>query len=94
MRAPRPLLTAPFVAGFPETLVRATVSSNGTVTHLQPPEYHGDPAAGSGILCYYHFGWDLLEATRAAGFTKVDMVLPWNPGVGLMGSLWTLTAVR
>ena len=46
------------------------------------------------MLCFYHFGWDLLDAAREAGFSKAEMVLPWAPAYGLFGNLWTLVARR
>ncbi len=63
------LMTAPFQAMKPETLVRASLAPDGSIIHHEPPDYHGDPVnAGEGILCYYWFGWSLLDDMRAAGF--------------------------
>lgn len=84
--------TFPFTDG-PETVVRARLDANGAIEHLLEPEYHGDPISG-GVLCFYHFGWDLLARIRAAGFTSVRMVMPWAPGDGLAYGLWTLLATR
>ncbi|NLA67047.1 MAG: methyltransferase domain-containing protein [Gammaproteobacteria bacterium] len=88
----RLVLTAPFIAAHEATLVRARIDGDG-IDHLLEPEYHGDPVAG-GILCFFHFGWDLLDEARAAGFTDARMVLPWAPGLGYCGALWTLVATR
>lgn len=89
----RLVLTAPFIAALEETLVRARIDGAGEVEHLLEPEYHGDPVAG-GILCFYHFGWDLTDAARAAGFSDARMRLPWAPGLGYCDALWTLVATR
>ena len=89
----RLVLTAPFIADLEETLVRARIDAAGEVEHLLEPEYHGDPVAG-GILCFYHFGWDLTDAARAAGFSDARMRLPWAPGLGYCDALWTLVATR
>ena len=86
------IATFPFTDG-PDTLVRARMESDGTVTHLLEPEYHGDPISG-GVLCFYHFGWDVLQACRAAGFRSVRMVMPWGHEHGLLYGLWTLIAIR
>ena len=86
-------LTAPFVQDRAETLVRARFDSKGNIEHLEPPEFHGDPL-GEGVLCWYHFGWDLLDAAREAGFSKAEMVVPWAPAWGLFSNLWTLLARR
>ena len=88
------VITAPFISSLENTLVRARITSEGEIHHDLPAEYHGDPLGDAGILCFYHFGWDLLDTTRAAGFTDVSMVLPWSPGAGLLGHLWTLRAIR
>jgi SAM-dependent methyltransferase len=66
------LLTAPFRIDASATLIRAIVGSDGTIKHIEPPEYHGDPIDASGVLCYYHFGWDLLEELRFAGFSECE----------------------
>ena len=89
----RLVLTAPFIRDSEHTLVRARLGDGGEVDHLMEPEYHGDPVGG-GILCFYHFGWDLADHARAAGFADARMVLPWSPGLGYCGELWTLVAIR
>ena len=30
--------------------------------------YQGDPVTGEGILCFQHFGWQILRDLEAAGF--------------------------
>jgi SAM-dependent methyltransferase len=72
------LLSVPFRMKNESTLVRAKVAANGTVEHLMEPEYHGDPTQSSGCLCYYHFGWDLIDAMKATGFRDVTILLGWS----------------
>ena len=72
--------------------MRARVLADGGIEHLLEPEIHGDPVAG-GVLCYYHFGWDLLDALRAAGFRDATWHRVWSAREGLFG-LWTLVASR
>ena len=74
----------------PATRVRARLRE-GQVEHLCEPEFHGDPLGG-GVLCWYHFGWDVLDAARAAGFASARMAMPCDPGHGLPYGLWTLLA--
>lgn len=83
--------TFPFTDGA-GTVVRARIE-RGEIIHVLPPEYHGDPLSG-GILCYYHFGWDILDAVRAAGFAKAEMIMPWAPDAGIYYGNWTLVAQR
>lgn len=88
----RLVLTVPFRQDDAATLVRARQRADGSVEHLLEPEIHGDPVAG-GVLCFYHFGWDLLDACRAAGFRRAAWVRTWSPREGLF-ALWTLVATR
>lgn len=77
------LLTAPFSLGSPSTIVRAVIE-NGEIRHLMEPEYHGDPVTGS-VLCFYHFGWDLLADMRAAGFSDAAVHFFWSAEYGYLG---------
>lgn len=85
-------LTVPFLDNTQQTLVRARINAAGNIEHLLPPEIHGDPLS-DGVLCYYHFGWDLLDAARRAGFTDAAWRRTWAPEQGLFG-LWTLHAEK
>jgi hypothetical protein len=71
------LFTVPFT-GNPNTLIRAQVNANGTISHLLPPEYHGDPLNTNGCLCFYHFGWDMLENVRELGFRDTVALIYWS----------------
>lgn len=75
------------------TLVRARWTETGQLEHLLEPEYHGDPISG-GVLCWYHFGWDVLEACTDNGFREARMVMPWNPAAAMHYGLWTLVAEK
>lgn len=79
------LLSTPFIIENDKTLVRATINTNGEITHLLEPEYHGDPVIPQGILCFYHFGWDLLDDFRAAGFTDVKMITGYDTSKMMLG---------
>jgi SAM-dependent methyltransferase len=63
------LLSAPFTFEA-ETKIRAIVEKDGSIRHLLPPEYHGDPMSDSGVLCYQTFGMDLLAELEGAGFDR------------------------
>lgn len=88
----RLVLTAPFIESAQDSLLRARLRDDGSVEHLLEPEIHGDPVSG-GVLCFHHFGWDLLAACRDAGFARAGWVRTWSPREGLFG-LWTLVAHR
>lgn len=79
------LFSVPFIPSNAETLVRARVMQGGEIEHLLPPEYHGDPISESGCLCFYHFGWDMLEELKCAGFAQVNALLYWSDLFGYLG---------
>lgn len=80
------LLTAPFRTDFEANLVRARVSTEGIVEHLEEPQYHGDPIQpNAGILAYYTFGWELLDDLRSVGFSQVQAHFYWSPAFGYLG---------
>jgi|ETNmetMinimDraft_35_1059890.scaffolds.fasta_scaffold09782_3 hypothetical protein len=79
------LFTVPFISAIEDNLVRATLGAGGELVHLLEPEYHGDPVNDEGCLCFYHFGWNLLEEMRAAGFAKVNAHLYWSKQYGYLG---------
>ena len=88
------LLTAPFLAGSAKTLVRARIV-DGALKHLEPPEYHGNPTIpGEGVLCYYHFGWDLLEALRVVGFRSVALLDAWGLETAVFGDQCAIVATK
>jgi SAM-dependent methyltransferase len=88
----RLVLTVPFREDCARLLVRARLGADGAVEHLMEPEMHGDPVSG-GVLCFYHFAWDLPDAVRAAGFRSAAWTCTWSPREGLFG-VWTLVASR
>ncbi|HWS77303.1 MAG TPA: methyltransferase domain-containing protein [Thermomonas sp.] len=78
------LITVPFLLHAADNLVRARLEG-GQVVHLLEPEYHGDPVGGQGVLCYYHFGWQLLEDLRQAGFADAWLDLYWSADYANLG---------
>jgi len=81
------ILSAPFGLLLEKNLMRARIAPDGSVQHLLPPEYHGDPVdPGGGILCYYHFGWELLGDLRAAGFSEARVEAYWSREYAHVGS--------
>lgn len=66
--------TAPFVASSHDNIIRARIE-NGKIVHLMEPEMHGDPVTGEGILCFQHFGWQVVDELKACGFSKVEALV-------------------
>ena len=79
------LFTVPFLRGCDKTVVRARVDASGQIEHILPPEYHGDPINSDGCLCFYHFGWDLLDALKEVGFTECFGHMLWSEYFGYLG---------
>lgn len=79
------LLSLPFCFNDQETVVRAQLTESGEIKHLKPPEYHGDPMSGDGVLCFYEFGWQLLDELRDIGFSKVWAINYWSTEKGYLG---------
>jgi len=81
----RLFFSVPFVKTSEKNIIRAYVSNSASVVHLLPPEYHGDPLQSDGCLCYYHFGWELLDELSAIGFTDTKSLLYWSSELGYLG---------
>ena len=59
--------SVPLITSSNENLVRAKIE-NEDIVHVQLPEYHGEPLSSDGVLCFQHFGWQMLDQMRNAGF--------------------------
>jgi hypothetical protein len=80
------LLSAPFRDLQYEHERRAVVCANGSVEHLMPPEYHGNPVdPEKGALCYNHFGWKLIDDLRLAGFGSAEGLFWWSAEHAYLG---------
>lgn len=77
------VLSVPF-SFLQQTVVRAVPGCGGSIEHLQPPCYHGDPLSASGVLSYYDFGMDLLDEMKRAGFTQSFLVCYRSAGWGYL----------
>jgi len=70
-----------------ENIIRAFVGEDGKTYHILEPEYHGDPVGGSskGILCFTHFGWQMLDQVKDAGFNDAYAFLYHSDVFGYLG---------
>ncbi|CAN5907666.1 hypothetical protein BH23PLA1_BH23PLA1_43660 [soil metagenome] len=87
------IFSVPFHRGDRHT-VRARLLADGTIEHLLPPEFHGDPIDPTGCLCFYHFGWEMLEDLHKAGFQEAQVVQIWWPPCGYLGDDLLLFVAR
>ncbi len=80
------LFTAPFDRGSDQTIERARLTAGGEIEHLLPPEFHGDPInPEGGILCFQHFGWDIIDRLKSAGFADARAFFLWSRRLGYLG---------
>lgn len=79
------VFTVPFALGHEKNIVRAYENDKGEIIHLMEPEYHGDPINDQGCLCFYHFGWEMLEELRALGFVEVQANYYWSDYFAYLG---------
>ena len=79
------IFSVPFDLNSPENIVRASLDHSGDVRHILPAEYHGDPLSNKGCLCFYHFGWELLDCIRAKGFGRAECLFYWSQKYGYLG---------
>ena len=79
------LASFPFDTSKPFTERRAKLHHDGSIEHLLPPEYHGDPVDSSGCLCFQIFGWSVLEDLKNAGFEDAYTEFYWSRDFGYMG---------
>jgi SAM-dependent methyltransferase len=91
----RALLTFPFLGGeIYDHLVRAELLPDGTINHILPPEYHGDPANNQGILSFRSFGWKILDELRDAGFACASNEYIFGPLHGHFALIGVVVAIR
>ena len=75
--------SVPFANGDQENIIRAIVNADGSINHILPPEYHGDPVnADGGILCYQVFGWQMFDQLRSIGFKDAYAITYWSDTLG------------
>jgi len=79
------LFSVPFDANSVTNHVRAKLRKDGTIEHLLPPEYHDDPRNPEGCLCFQHFGWEMLEEMKQAGFSSVWALSYYSQEYGYLG---------
>lgn len=79
------LFSVPFDANSVHNHIRAELHKDGTIEHLLPPEYHDDPRNPEGCLCFQHFGWEMLEEMKQAGFSSVSTLSYYSREYGYLG---------
>ena len=78
--------SAPFDVTAACNRIRARLKPDGTIEHLLPPEYHGDPLNSAGCLCFQYFGWEMLDQVKRAGFARAWALLYYSRDYGYLGN--------
>lgn len=80
------LFTVPFDRNSEQNITRAKVKNDGSIEHLLAPEYHGDPMNSSeGCLCYFHFGWEMLNDLKEVGFDEAYSLFCYSKEYAYLG---------
>ncbi len=58
---------------------------DGTIQHLLPEIYHGNPLSRRGSLVFTDFGWEVLAQLRAAGLPDAALYVYWAYELGYLG---------
>jgi len=87
------VLTVPFYEDNPHSRALARVRADDSIEYLAQPEYHGDPVSG-GVLCFHHFGWQLLDDMREAGFSEAVARRVHAPQAAVPLGQWVCIARR
>jgi Methyltransferase domain len=66
------------------TLVRA-VEKGGAISHVEPPDYHGNPIDESGALVVTEWGTDMLEFIQRNGGLVTEVVRMTDRRLGIAG---------
>ncbi len=77
-------VTIPFHLNTFENTRRAHLTQ-GVLTHLLPPMYHGNPLSEAGSLVFNDFGWEFVEQLKTAGFQDVSLCHYWSYLHGYLG---------
>lgn len=80
------IFSIPFHFYAQETVIRATINSDGSLTHQLPIVIHGNPISGEGSLCYQDFGWSIIDDLLRSGFTDAFANLYYSPLHAHLGS--------
>ena len=80
------LMTVPFDLNQERHLVRSSIDKQGVVKHHETPLYYSNHIhKEQELLCYHHFGWELLDRMREVGFSAVNVHFGWDLHKGILG---------
>lgn len=77
------IFTVPLLDG-EETLERAVLEADDTISHLTTPEYHADRIRGKRVLAFRTYGRDICARLAEVGFRAAIRTVT-EPGYGIAG---------
>ncbi len=79
------IFTTPLVNKDKPSQRRAERKPDGTVAHLFPPDYHGNPMSSQGSLVTWHWGADIVDAMTKTCDCRAELVPSRDPAMGIEG---------
>lgn len=67
---------------------------NGSLQHLQAPQYHGDPVDASGSLVFTDFGSDIADIIRESGGMQTTILQLKHGAYGIEGDVFLFHSSR
>ena len=79
------IFTTPIIRKESPSQCRAKQMRDGSIRHIHPPEYHGNPISNKGTLVTWHWGSDIKEIVANTIGSKVELVSCYNINMGIEG---------
>ena len=77
------IFTTPLVNKNKPSQRHAERKPNGTVVHLFPAEFHGNPISSEGSLVTWHWGFDITERIDNTYSSEVGLIDPTDSNMGI-----------
>lgn len=79
--------TFPFLHNKTQNQIRATLNDDGSINHILPPQYHGNPVdPDGGALVYSIPSWAILDNAMRAGFEDAKFTYVVSANYGILNS--------
>jgi len=77
------IFTTPILNKSNPSVCRARLNNDGTIQHIFPPEYHGNPMSGDGSLVTFHWGYDIADLIEKSVSDQAEIIHPTDPHMGI-----------
>jgi SAM-dependent methyltransferase len=88
------IFTVPIVNRSTESAMRISIDERGEVTHLAPPEYHGNPVDDKGSLVTVDWGFDIVDRISAVCGLKTEIHQLDDLSMGIRAELIEVLVTR